>query len=108
MMLSYLTDLLWLAAIIVPVFVWRNGQSVKQHVRLAMKQYCRAEEVMLLDDSIVLQQFRFKGIERGRLQVQRRFGFEFTSTGEERYDGWVEMLGRRIEHVELEPYRIHS
>jgi hypothetical protein len=37
--------------------------------------------------------------------VWRRFLFDFTSTGEERYTGRIIMLGQRIQHMELEPHR---
>ena len=43
--------------------------------------------------------------DQGQIRVWRRFMFDFTSTGEERYSGRVVMLGQRILHMELDPHR---
>lgn len=38
----------------------------------------------------------------GSLQLRRRYGFEFTSTGEQRYQGLIELSGQRLQRIELE------
>jgi hypothetical protein len=62
-------------------------------------------DVMLLDDAVYLRGLWFKRDDNGSLRVWRRFMFDFTVTGEERYQGRIIMLGPRIVHSELEPHR---
>ena len=71
----------------------------------AAHRYCKRMDVMLLDDAVFLRGLWFKRDDQGRLRVWRRFLFDFTSTGEERYTGRIIMLGQRIQHMELEPHR---
>jgi len=61
--------------------------------------------VMLLDDAVYLRGLWFKRDDNGSLRVWRRFMFDFTVTGEERYLGRIIMLGPRIVHSELDPHR---
>ena len=60
---------------------------------------------MLREDAVFLRGLWFKRDDQGRIRVWRRFLFDFTSTGEERYTGRIIMLGQRIQHMELEPHR---
>jgi hypothetical protein len=62
-------------------------------------------DVLLLDDAIYLRGLWVKRDDRGQLRVWRRFLFEFSTTGEERYTGRIIMLGQTITHMELEPHR---
>jgi hypothetical protein len=63
-------------------------------------------EVQMLDDYVALNGIRLKRDKLRKMQIQRSFLFEFSSTGYERYQGTVLMLGRRVESIYMEPYRI--
>ncbi|HEY7884022.1 MAG TPA: DUF3301 domain-containing protein, partial [Cellvibrionaceae bacterium] len=64
-------------------------------------------QVQMLDQSVYLRRLWIKRASDGRLCLWRSFYFEFTATGEDRYQGRVVMLGSRIEAVQLEPHRMH-
>ncbi len=42
------------------------------------------------------------------MRLRRVFLFEFSSTGNERYNGMCIMLGRRVESIQMEPYRFEG
>jgi hypothetical protein len=63
-------------------------------------------EVQMLDDYVALNGIRLKRDKLRKMQIQRSFLFEFSSTGYERYQGTVLMLGRQVESIYMEPYRI--
>ena len=63
--------------------------------------------VQLLDDGLALKGFWFKRNPKGSLALWRRYNFEFTSTGNERYSGQIIMLGRLVETIRLAAYRIN-
>ena len=42
--------------------------------------------------------------EQGSLKIRRRYGFEFTSTGEARYQGTIILLGQLQKSLEFEAH----
>lgn len=101
-----LSHLSWLTlAALVGVYAWR-GHAAKELALRAARRYCETQQVQLLDDSMVVSR-RWLGRGRdGRLGWWRRFGFEFTATGAERYRGHIDLLGVRVAGVQLEPHRV--
>ncbi len=71
----------------------------------AVKAHCRQLELQLLDDCVALTGFWGKRDENGQWQAWRTYAFEFSSTGWERYNGKIIMLGPKILSIQLEPYR---
>ncbi|MEQ9545343.1 MAG: DUF3301 domain-containing protein [Marinobacter sp.] len=102
-----LGTLFWLFAAVFALWYWWRAKAIKDFVLQAARNYCKKMDVMLLDDAVYLRGLWFKRDETGRLRVWRRFLFDFTYTGEERYVGRVIMLGPRILHMELEPHKLN-
>ncbi len=102
-----LKALIWISALGLIALLWWQNLKVREMALVAVKRYCHKEALQLLDQSIALKAIRFKrDTHTGRLVLQRRYKFEFTSTGEERYSGTIEMHGQRFKGIETEPYRV--
>ena len=68
------------------------------------RQHCQRMGVQLLDQTIYCRRLRL--VRSTTLPgIKRWYHFEFTSTGEERYPGTVEMLGNVPYAVQLAPHR---
>lgn len=70
------------------------------HARRTLKQ----EGVQLLDQSIILARIRPCRSDETLFAFRRYYQFEFTSIGDRRFLGWVIMVGRKLEKVEMQPY----
>jgi len=103
-----LGTLFWLFLGSFLVWYWWRAKAIKDRVLQAAKVYCKQMDVMLLDEAVYLRGLWFKRDRQGNLRVWRRFLFDFTTTGEQRYLGRIIMLGQRIEHMELDPHRFPS
>lgn len=101
-----LRDLFWLTLTVSLCLLWWNGQKVKEIALQAVRRYCKEMELQLLDENIALRAVWFKRDAQGRLSIWRRYHFEFTSTGDERYSGRVVTLGRQVTGLEVAPHRI--
>lgn len=86
--------------------IWQNAGFRDRAIALA-KQHCDHVDVQLLDDTICLTRLRAKRDQRGNLALSRRYEFEFTATGEQRYRGQLDLLGERLHRIELEAHQIH-
>lgn len=100
-----LGNLFWLFLAGFAAWYWWRAKAIKDFVLQAARRYCKTMDVDLLDDAVYLRGLWFKRDDQGRLRVWRRFLFDFTSTGEERYTGRVIMLGSKILNMELESHR---
>ncbi|QBM19022.1 hypothetical protein MARI_31650 [Marinobacter sp. JH2] len=100
-----LGTLFWLFTAGFAVWYWWQAKAITDFVLDAARRYCKTMDVMLLDDAVFLRGLWFKRDDTGSVRVWRRFLFDFTTTGEERYTGRIIMLGRKIIQMELEPHK---
>ncbi len=101
-----LTDLFFLVFLIALCSYFWSAQRIKEFAFRATKAHCQQMDVQLLDESIYLRGLWLKRDEEGKFRLWRSFNFEFTSTGDERYKGLIVLLGRRIQNIELDVYRV--
>ena len=102
-----LVDVLWLALVMTAGGLWWHGFKIKERALAVVKKRCQELDLQFLDQTVALRTFKLKRSEGGRLRVYRIYGFEFSSTGEERYRGYIALLGQQVEEVMLEPHRLH-
>jgi hypothetical protein len=79
--------------------------GIREHALKATLSYCERAEVQLLDQSIALRGVWLKRDQQGQIRVWRSYSFEFTVSGEERYQGRTVLLGRTLQNITLEPHR---
>lgn len=102
------SDLLWFTLICLCLWYWWASQKVKEVALNAARKSCKEMSLQLLDESVGLRALWLKRDDNGQLRLWRRYVFEFSSTGEDRYLGKVIMLGLRITQIELEPHRLNE
>jgi hypothetical protein len=99
-----LSSIFWTALVIGLISFWWKGDQVKHTALKHLDQYCRQQDLQLLDQTIVLKGVWPRRNDTGSLQLRRRYEFEFTSTGEERYKGLMELSGRQLQRIQLAPH----
>lgn len=85
---------------------WWHLSSTREHALAAAKHHCDQMQVQFLDGSVMANGIRFSRSSSGSVVLVQRFRFEFSTTGDERYTGYAELVGRRVLKMELEPHRI--
>ena len=101
-----LNDIILICFMCLAYVYWLSAQKAKEIAFEAAMDHCLAMEVQMLDGYVALNGIRLKRDKTGKMLLRRLFLFEFSSTGNERYNGTVLMLGRRVESIYMEPYRI--
>ncbi|WP_430459667.1 DUF3301 domain-containing protein [Thalassolituus sp. LLYu03] len=102
-MLGWLFFLTLLALVFI---FWNRQQRATQLTLQAVRRHCSEEDLQLLDDTLELTGMRFRN-GPGGWKLHRNYRFEFSSTGQERYQGRVILAGRRIIGLRLDAHRIH-
>ncbi len=101
-----LDDFILIALLLCAYLYWFNAQQAKEIALKAVRAHCLNLDVQMLDEYVALSGIRFKREQTGKLRLHRAFLFEFSSTGNERYNGICMILGQRVESIQMEPYRI--
>ncbi len=99
-------DLFWILILSLIIWAWWLDRGIKQKAYLYAKKYCDTSDVQLLDDNIYLSNLKLKRNHMNKWCIQRTFKMEFTSTGEYRYEGSMEVLGSKVMNIELAPFHI--
>lgn len=97
----FLTVLVFCAA-----WYWLRARELKDHILKYAARHCDDLSLKLLDESVVLKELKPCKSLKGGFCLKRRYSFEFTSTGEDRYQGEIVVIGRHIEAVTLETHRV--
>jgi len=97
----------WLIPIMLLVWYWQAAVKAKEAAIMAAKKRCQEEGVQMLDDSMAIDSLRLRRMQKGSMGLWRRYGFEFSATGNQRYQAWVVVHGGRVVLIELPPHRMH-
>ncbi|MDH5484216.1 MAG: DUF3301 domain-containing protein [Gammaproteobacteria bacterium] len=95
--------ILFLSLVIV---YWLDAMRVKEIARSACQRACSESDVVFLDDTVFLSRFRLQRNAMGQVALFRQYQFEFTSDGSSRYQGNVQMLGKRVQSLHMDVFRI--
>jgi hypothetical protein len=82
---------------------WSSSQKVKEIAFHAVQRYCRQSHIQLLDDYVALNALWCKRDQQGKLRAWRSYLFEFTASGNDRYQGRIVILGEKIQFIQLDP-----
>ncbi len=83
---------------------WWQSDKIKRLAIDFVQRRCAAEQLQLLDQTLVLSGLALVRIQLGNLVLKRHYQFEFTSTGEARHLGSITMYGLRAVNLHLDPY----
>lgn len=101
-------DLFFIILLISLGLFWSGSMKAREIAFSAVKVYCQKMELQLLDEYVALNALWLKRDDAGKIKPWRSYLFEFSSTGDERYNGKVVMLGNMVLSIELEPYRMND
>lgn len=96
-----LLDFLGLLLLAALSWLWYDSLNVREAAVAATKGACRAEDLLLLDDTVAIQRISFGRDGDGVLRLRRVYRFEFSDTGNDRTSGSIVLLGRRVLVISL-------
>lgn len=92
------------------VWLWMDSIRVRELAVHAAFQACADDGVQLLDETVAIRSLGLARDGDGKVCLVRKYGFEFSDTGENRRSGWLVLRGQEIEalHLQTSPYPIQS
>jgi len=84
--------------------LWQRGSAAKVRAIAYLRKECARDGLQLLDDTVQAERLRLRW-NHGRPLAIRRYTFEFSSVGDDRYPGELVLAGRRVESCTLAAHR---
>ena len=101
-----MSNSLGLLVVVLLAYYWWHSGDFKALALSSAAKHCEQFGLQLLDQSMVIKGLWLEKNDRGSISVRRRYQFEFSSTGEQRYLGLLVMLGTRVTSIDIETYKI--
>ena len=77
-------------------WLWLDSLKAREAAIAAAREACAVEGLMLLDDTVAIAVVKLARDHDGHVKLQRAYQFEFSDTGDNRRQGSVVLLGRRV------------
>lgn len=101
-----MNEIISIAVLLLLLWYWWDSMQAKEHARQAGRFACEKADLQFLDDTVAKQYTRLKRNPRGHMSLYRKFIFEFTSQGDERYTGFILMEGKNILDLEMDVHKL--
>jgi hypothetical protein len=96
-------DIVFLLLIIVAVSItWYESLRAREMAIRYCHHLCRETNLQLLDQTVSLVSISIKRARNGNLTLLRKYQFEVSENGVDRYSGFITLLGSRIIESRLE------
>ncbi len=82
-------------------WLWYTMLGQHENVLLIIRKLCTELDLQLLDESVTLQSV-FPTRVSGRIILRRRYTFDFSTNGVDRYKAVISLLGAQFEWVDLQ------
>lgn len=85
---------------------WMDGMQAREIAIAAAKNACRRDGMQFLDETVSIASLKLARNDHGALKIRRLFQFEFSDTGDNRLEGNVVIVGKRVDTLYMEPHRM--
>lgn len=77
-------------------WLWLDSLKAREAAVAAARDACALESLLLLDDTVSIAAVKLARDDDGRIRLQRAYIFEYSDTGNNRRNGSVVLIGRRV------------
>lgn len=95
-------ELFFVILLIASVLIWINGIQSKEIAIQSARTHCQREDVQFLDQTVQQTKISTSRDESGYWKIWRQYKFEYTRTGDDREQGRIIVLGKKIIFADLQ------
>lgn len=83
------------------LWFWQQSLRARELAIHSAEELCRRQGLQLLDGTVALNALRLRRNNRGHIALQRTYLFDYSRDGDLRQQGFVLLLGLRLESTGL-------
>src|SRR4029077_8271893 len=76
-------------------FLW-DSMKAREAANVAMRDACKAEGLLFLDDTVALKSVRPVRNDQGHVRLRRVYAFEYSDTGHNRRKGRITLVADKV------------
>lgn len=99
---STLLGLVALIVIAAIVWFWNDSLRARENMTATCARICQEMHLQFLDETVALARLRLARAPSGNLAWRRTYVFEFSESGADRWKGRAQLIGRKVESVQLD------
>lgn len=99
---STLLGLVALIGIAAIAWFWNDSLRARESMTATCTRICQDMHLQFLDETVALARLRLARTPNGNLTWRRLYVFEFSESGADRWKGRAQLIGRRVESVQLD------
>lgn len=91
-----------LVAILLVVYIWFESLRLREFVIKHCNHLCQESDLQMLDQTVALISLSLKKTSNGGLALKRKYQFEVSGNGVDRFPGYITLFGSSIIESRLE------
>jgi hypothetical protein len=96
-----MSPLFLLVGVGVALWFWQQSLQAREIAIHSAQELCHSQNLQLLDGTVALNALRLRRNLRGHIALQRTYLFDYSQDGAVRQQGFVLLLGLRVESAGL-------
>lgn len=96
-----MSALFLLLGVAVVIWFWQQSLRARELAIHFANDLCTQQNLQLLDGTVVLNALRLRRNAHGHINLQRTYLFDYSRDGDQRQQGFVLLLGLRLESTGL-------
>ena len=97
-----MNTILFLIILCLIVWFWQDSLRHRENAIQQCKKTCKEMELQLLDQTVALRSISLKKDLNNTYSLIRRYNFEFSINGVDRYKGFIILDGNNIMHTQFD------
>ncbi len=97
-----MNSFLFLIFLGVIIWFWQDTLKARENAVMRAKRYCKEFDYQFLDDSVALISLKPGRDPNGNFTFFRKYHFEFSLDGYNRYNGTAWLIGQHLQSIQLE------
>lgn len=97
-----LLGVLLLLSVVAAAWFWNDSLQARERMLETCARLCRELKLQFLDETVALVKLGLRRGEHGGLQFTRDYVFEFSGSGQDRWQGRATLTGRRVVSVQFD------
>lgn len=84
------------------IAIWYETTATREKVIKICAYHCQKNELQLLDQTVALDSIMLQFNQEKNLVLYRKYMFEISQDGSDRYKGYIELLNKQVNLIHIE------
>ena len=94
-------SIIFLALLGAGIWFWQDSLRAREIAIFYARQYCKSMDYQILDETVAVKTLKIGRNFLGNVAFHRRYDFEFSANGYDRFNGNLFLIGQKLVLIQL-------